>query len=64
MLLRIDCSSNLEIIYRDRKRKNETKKYFICRVAEDDINLLIEARKNLMLTQKYKRRLKLLNIKL
>lgn len=62
ILLRIDCSTNLEIQKKSRKRKYETKKYFICRVAEDDIHLLSMARKYLLLTQKYKRKLKYLNL--
>ena len=55
VLLKIDCSTNFEIQKKSRKRKYETKKYFICRVAEDDIHLLSMARKYLSLTQKYKR---------
>jgi len=62
VLLKIDCSTNFEIQKKSRKRKHETKKYFTCRVAEHDIHLLLMARKNLLLTQKYKRKLKYLNL--
>jgi len=61
LLLSIDLLSEVEIQEKARKRKGDTEPHFICRIAQEDLNLLLQAKEKIQLTRKYRRRLKLLN---
>lgn len=61
LLLSIDLLSEVEIQQKAKKRKGDSEPYFICRIAQEDLNLLLQAKEKIQLTRKYRRRLKLLD---
>jgi hypothetical protein len=58
LLVSIDYISDVEVI---RKTRKNNEPYFVCKISQDDLNLLLDAKQKLSLVKKYRRRLKLLN---
>jgi hypothetical protein len=58
LLLTIDYISDVEVV---RKARKNNEPYFVCKIAQDDLNLLMDAKQKLQLVKKYRRRLRLLN---
>ncbi len=62
MLLNIDTDSPIKVIRRAKKTKNDKNTYVICKITEEDLHLLTEAKSKLRLVKKYRRRLNLIEL--
>ena len=60
-LLSINLETPIEVQRNLRRRKGEKNKFIICKISEEDLNLLTEAKSKMKLVKKYRRRLILLN---
>lgn len=56
----IDHTTSIEKIRKARKRKGETKSYYIYRITQEDVNILLAMKKYKGLNNKYSKRLTLL----
>ncbi len=60
-LLSINLETPIEVQRNLRRRKGEKNKFIICKISEEDLNLLTETKSKMKLVKKYRRRLILLN---
>ena len=60
-LLSINLDTPIEVQRNLRRRKGEKNKFIICKISEEDLNLLTETKSKMKLVKKYRRRLILLN---
>tara|TARA_R110002051_G_scaffold242275_1_gene302609 strand:- start:791 stop:1084 length:294 start_codon:yes stop_codon:yes gene_type:complete len=58
---KMNLETDVEVIRKQAKRKNQTCRYLICKISKDDLDLINKCRHDLTLAKKYNRRLKLLN---
>lgn len=61
MILNIDTETPIKTIRKERRSKGDNNSYIICRISEEDLLLLSEAKDKLKLIKKYRRRIILLN---
>jgi|TARA_R110000751_G_scaffold43498_2_gene100315 hypothetical protein len=61
MILNIDTETPIKTIRKERRSKGDNNSYIICRISEEDLLLLSEAKDKLKLVKKYRRRIILLN---
>ena len=60
MLLDINTDSPIKVIRKARKIKSDKNSYVICKITEEDLHLLTQAKFKLKLVKKYRRRLLLM----
>ncbi len=62
MLLSSDSQTPIKVIRKVRKTKGDKNSYIICKITEEDLNLLTDIKGKIKLVKKYRRRLILLNV--
>ena len=58
----MNLESEVEVIRKMAKNKKQTKPYLICKITQDDLDLLNDSKKEMALARKYRRRLTLLEL--